>query len=99
MRSMYGILGTISAFAFRHRETKKTQCRGGRSQDRLASNWGGGFNATPRPLYPRERPGSHCIGSWVGPKAGLYECGKSRPQRDSIPFHLGRKFKFKPNLH
>jgi len=36
MRSMYwqlGILGTISAFAFRHRETKKNLCRGGRSQD------------------------------------------------------------------
>jgi len=26
------MLGTISAFAFRHRETKKTLCRGGRSQ-------------------------------------------------------------------
>jgi len=36
MRSMewqLGMLGTISAFAFRHRETKKTLCRGGRSQD------------------------------------------------------------------
>ena len=21
---------------------------------------------TPRPLYPRERPGTHCIGGWVG---------------------------------
>jgi hypothetical protein len=28
-------------------------------------------NATPRPLYPRERPGTHCIGGWVGPKADL----------------------------
>jgi len=28
-------------------------------------------NATPRPLYPRERPSTHCIGGWVGPKAGL----------------------------
>ena len=27
--------------------------------------------ATPRPLYPRERPGTHCIGGWVGPRAGL----------------------------
>ena len=26
-------------------------------------------NATPRPLYPRERPGTHCIEGWVGPKA------------------------------
>jgi hypothetical protein len=24
-------------------------------------------------------------GGWVGPKAGLDGCGKSRPHRDSIP--------------
>ena len=36
-------------------------------------------NATPRPLYPRERSGTHCIGGWVGPRAGLDGCGKSRP--------------------
>jgi len=36
-------------------------------------------NAMPRPLYPRERPGTHCIGGWVGPRAGLDRCGKSRP--------------------
>jgi hypothetical protein len=28
-------------------------------------------NATTRPLYPRESPGSHCIGGWVGPRACL----------------------------
>ena len=28
-------------------------------------------NATPRPLDPRERRGTHCIGGWVGPRAGL----------------------------
>jgi hypothetical protein len=42
-------------------------------------------NATPRPLYPRERPGTLCIGGWVGPRAGLDGCGKSRPHRYSIP--------------
>jgi len=36
-------------------------------------------NATPRPLYPRERPGTHCIRGWVGPRAGLDGCGKSPP--------------------
>jgi hypothetical protein len=36
-------------------------------------------NATPRPLYPRERPGIHCIEDWVGPRAGLDVCGKFRP--------------------
>jgi hypothetical protein len=36
MRSMWWqleILGTISAFAYRHKKTKKNLCRGGRSQD------------------------------------------------------------------
>ena len=42
-------------------------------------------NATPRPLYPWERPSTHCIGGWVGHRAGLDGCGKSRRQRDSIP--------------
>jgi hypothetical protein len=38
-----------------------------------------------RPLYPRERPGTHCIGGWVGPRDGLDGCGKFCPHRDSIP--------------
>jgi len=42
-------------------------------------------NATPRLLYLRERPSTHCIGSWVGLRAGLDRCGKSRLHRDSIP--------------
>jgi hypothetical protein len=33
---------------------------------------------TPRPPLPRERPGTHCRGGWVGSGAGLYRCGKSR---------------------
>jgi len=40
-------------------------------------------NATPRPLYPWERPGTHCTGGLVDLRAGLDECGKSRPHRDS----------------
>ena len=42
-------------------------------------------NATPRPIYPRERPGTLCIGRWVGPRASLDGCGKSRLHRDLIP--------------
>jgi hypothetical protein len=34
---------------------------------------------------PRERPDTHCIGGWVGFRAGLDMCGKSHPHRDSIP--------------
>jgi len=36
----------------------------------LSARWGWVVNATPRPLYPRKRPGTHCIGGWVGPRAG-----------------------------
>ena len=33
----------------------------------LGARWRLVFNATPRPLYPRERPGTHCIGGCVCP--------------------------------
>ena len=33
----------------------------------------------PAALYPWEGPGTHCAGGWVGPRAGLNRCGKSRP--------------------
>ena len=42
-------------------------------------------NVTLRPLYPMERPGTHCIRSWVSLIACLDRCGKSRPRRDSTP--------------
>jgi len=44
----------------------------------LGARCGRVVNATPRPLYPLERPGTHCTGGWVGPRAGLDESGKSR---------------------
>ena len=33
-----------------------------------ALRWRWVVSTTPRPLYPRERPGTHCTGGWVGPK-------------------------------
>jgi hypothetical protein len=33
----------------------------------------------PAAFYPRKRPGTHFTGGWVGPRAGLDKCGKSRP--------------------
>jgi hypothetical protein len=42
-------------------------------------------NASPRPLYPWERPGTHCIGGWVCPRFAQDGCGKSLLFRDSIP--------------
>jgi hypothetical protein len=44
-------------------------------------------STTPWPLYPRERPGTHCTGGWVGPRAGLDVCEKSRPHRDYVGSH------------
>ena len=36
-------------------------------------------------LLPGKRPGTHCIGGWLGPRADLDSCGKSRPHWDSNP--------------
>jgi len=38
-----------------------------------------GQRQSPAALYPWERPGTHCAGVWVGPRAGLDRCRKSRP--------------------
>jgi hypothetical protein len=51
----------------------------------LGARRGWVVSITPRPLYPRKRPGTHCTGGWVGPRACLDVCEKSRPYRDSIP--------------
>jgi hypothetical protein len=31
-------------------------------------------STTHRPIYPREGPGTHCAGGWVGPRAGRDMC-------------------------
>jgi hypothetical protein len=36
-------------------------------------------NATPRPFYSRERPGTHCTGGWGGPQ------GRSGQVRKIVP--------------
>jgi len=60
-----------------------------------------GQQHAPAALYPRERPGTHCTGGWVGPRAGLdgrkissppvFDPGPSTPQsvaiRLSYPAH------------
>ena len=53
----------------------------------LTSALEGGEGSASRPgrTLPPGRPGTHCIGGWVGLRAGLDRCGKSRPHRDSIP--------------
>jgi hypothetical protein len=42
-------------------------------------------NATPRPRYPQETPGTHCTESRVGTRAGKHACGKTGVHWDSIP--------------
>ena len=39
----------------------------------------GGVSATPRPLYPRERRGTHCAGGWVGPQGRSGQLRKISP--------------------
>jgi hypothetical protein len=36
-------------------------------------------NSTSQLLYSRDRPGTHWIGGWLGPRAGLEGRGKSCP--------------------
>ena len=43
-----------------------------------ALRWGWVVSTMPLPLYPRERPGTHCTGGWVGPRAGLDGCGTNK---------------------
>ena len=43
-----------------------------------------GQQHAPAALYPRERPGTHFTGGWVGPRAGL-DGREISPHRDSIP--------------
>ena len=46
---------------------------------------GEGSASRPGRSLPRERPGTHCTGGWMGPRADLDRCGKSRLDKDSIP--------------
>jgi hypothetical protein len=51
----------------------------------LDARWDGGQHPTSAALPPEKRPVTHYIGGWVGPRAGLDGCGKSRLHQDSIP--------------
>jgi hypothetical protein len=51
----------------------------------LGARWGWVVNATLRPLYPRERPGTHFIGRWVGPTAGINGWAKFLSQPGFTP--------------
>ena len=36
--------------------------------------------------FTLERPGTRCLGGWVGPRSGLDGCGKSRPPTPPMGF-------------
>jgi hypothetical protein len=80
---------TGSNFYQRYPVTDSKAQRGGRGIALLFLDLGASrgwvVSTMSRPLYPRERPGTHCTGGWVGPRAGLDVCEKSRLYRDSIP--------------
>jgi hypothetical protein len=56
----------------------KTQRGSKMYSSHLGARWGWLVNVATQSLYPRQRPVTHCIGGWVGPRAGLSGCGKSR---------------------
>ena len=47
--------------------------------------WVRGSTSRPFALPPGKRPGTHCTGDLLSPRAGLDGCGRYRPHRDSIP--------------
>ena len=54
-------------------------------------------NATPRPLYPWERPGTHLIGGWVGPRVRKISSPQGFDPRTVQPV-VSRYFKCKFNF-
>jgi hypothetical protein len=48
----------------------------------LGTRRGWVVSTMPRPLYPWERPVTHCTGGWVGPTASLDVYEKSCPHWD-----------------
>jgi len=60
--------------------------------DRGTSRGVSGQQHAPAALYPRERPGTHFTGGWLGPRAGLVPTGiRSRtvsPWSVAIPTEL-----------
>ena len=49
-----------------------------------------GQQHAPAALFPRERHCTDFTGGWVGPRAGLDGCGKSRPRGFRSPYRQAR---------
>ena len=63
---------------FTLKQARKAQSGGIALLFNLDAGWRWVVNAMPRPLYPQERRGTHCVGEYVGPRASLEGCWKSR---------------------
>jgi len=88
---MYKVLHSVVIAHIKLILKQAMKARGGGVEAQLCSSFilsarsGQVVNATPWLLYRKERPGTHCVGGWVGPRAGLDGCRKSRPHQDSTP--------------
>ena len=81
---IYFIVGRFHAF-ISHEGPQVEQSFSSTLFQTSALEGGEGSASIPAATYPQERPGTHCTGGWVGLRAGLDRCGKSRPRRDQIP--------------
>ena len=84
--AVYCILHTIDTYTIDPEGTKAkltveqvTKTRGGvkvslYSFFNLDARWGGWSTSRPGRFTPRKRPGTHCTGGWVGPRAGVDRC-------------------------
>jgi len=50
-----------------------------------------GQQHAPAALYPRERPGTHCTGGWVGPRAIKYYYDDEIEEDEMEVWHICEK--------
>jgi hypothetical protein len=74
-------------------EVHPTTCYDG-TDDLQALYRRGWLTSRSGPLYPRERPGTHCTGGWVGPRTGLNGCIKNL-----VPTGIYFPVPFFPSIH
>jgi hypothetical protein len=51
-------------------------------------------NATPQLLYTWERPNTHCIGDWIGPRVNLNTTNYIKYEREYINCLIGTEIMF-----
>ena len=61
MQWQLGMLGTISAFAYRRRKTKKNLCRGGRSQDLPNTDFGSPVSKVKIAIHTHSTTNTHTM--------------------------------------